>query len=362
MHMLNRLMQIFEELKRYPHLVNSDLRAWDAADELILNSDLDFQDKKILIINDSFGAISFALKENNPISYTDSYVATKATKINTSSANIINSLNETDEIFDLVIIRLPKNLSFFEDILIQITRKINKKSEVVCASMIKHMSKGHFDLLNKYIGDTTTSLAKKKARLIFATSERDTVENIYPKEIELPLWPHKITNASNLFSREKLDIGTRFFLENIPSGSFEKILDLGCANGIIGLAAKKKNNNSKIIFSDESFLSIECSKKNYTDNFEDEADFYFTNCLEDYEEEDIDLVLCNPPFHQGTTVGDFIAWQMFKDSFGALKKGGKIRVIGNSHLGYHLKLKKIFKNSEIVTKNKKFVIIDAIKK
>jgi 16S rRNA G1207 methylase RsmC len=38
-----------------------------------------------------------------------------------------------------------------------------------------------------------------------------------------------------------------------------------------------------------------------------------------------------------------------------------IRVIGNSHLGYQFKLKKIFGNSKIIASNKKFMIIDAMK-
>ena len=32
--------------------------------------------------------------------------------------------------------------------------------------------------------------------------------------------------------------------------------------------------------------------------------------------------LCNPPFHQQHAVTDHIAWQMFNDSFKALKQGG----------------------------------------
>jgi len=72
-------------------------------------------------------------------------------------------------------------------------------------------------------------------------------------------------------------------------------------------------------------------------------------------------VLCNPPFHQSHTLGDFIAWQMFEDAKHALRPGGLLRVIGNSHRGYQLKLKKIFGNSKIVATNSKFMIIDSYK-
>jgi 16S rRNA G1207 methylase RsmC len=72
-------------------------------------------------------------------------------------------------------------------------------------------------------------------------------------------------------------------------------------------------------------------------------------------------VLCNPPFHQGNTVGDHLAWQMFKDAHRALKPGGRLRIVGNSHLKYHHTLKHIFRNGEVLATNSKFMIAEATK-
>jgi 16S rRNA G1207 methylase RsmC len=73
------------------------------------------------------------------------------------------------------------------------------------------------------------------------------------------------------------------------------------------------------------------------------------------------LILCNPPFHQQTATTDHIAWQMFKDSFRVLKKGGELRIIGNRQLAYHIKLKRIFGNEKLIASNDKFVTQSAIK-
>lgn len=224
--------------------------------------------------------------------------------------------------------------------------------------MVKHLAPSSFDLLNKYIGVTTTSLAEKKARLIFADFQKEKVDSPYPQSLQLDGFEKTFTNHSNLFSREKLDIGSRFFLDHIPRGNYQKILDLGCANGLIGIRAKRQNPEAKIIFTDESWMAIKSARENYKNYFQDEAEFFWTNCFEDHNVKDIDLILCNPPFHQGNTIGDFIAWQMFKDSFDVLQKGGSLIVIGNSHLGYQLKLKKIFGNSSIVATNQKFMICE----
>jgi 23S rRNA (guanine1835-N2)-methyltransferase len=352
-----------QHLKRYPIRKNELLQAWDSADELMLQfiQERSLEGKRILIINDQFGALSSQLLKFDITSYTDSYVSFKAIQINSQDkVKPLHKLESLEGFFDYVLIQIPKNLSFFEDILCHLTHHLRKDSLLICGSMVKHLGSGSFDLLQKYIGKTTTSLAQKKARLIFAQFEKEKVSSPYPLKVRLDGFDKEFINHSNLFSREKLDIGSRFLLENMPRGDYSSILDLGCANGVIGIKAKLVFPKAQIIFSDESAMALESAKINYQNYFNDEAQFHWTNCFEEGEKDSLDLVLCNPPFHQSNTIGDFIAWQMFTDAKIVLRRGGVLRVIGNSHLAYQVKLKKIFGNSQIIATNKKFMIIDSI--
>lgn len=359
------MTNIMTKIERYPLKKNDPLQGWDSADELLLKHvlSLEINAKRILIVNDQFGALSCHLSNHNIATYTDSFVSNMGIRLNSGhKVEPLHDLKALSGSYDIVLIQIPKNMSFFEDILCHLTSHLTPGSKIICGSMVKHLSPTSFDLLQKYIGPTTTSLAEKKARLIFADFSGERVSSPYPITLQVESFSKPFSNGSNLFSREKLDIGTRFFLEHIPKGSFETILDLGCANGIIGIKAKEINPQAKIIFSDESAMAIESAEKNYKTYFNDVADFFWTNCFESGKSDSLDLVLCNPPFHQQNTVGDFIAWQMFQDSFRCLKAGGIIRVIGNSHLGYHVKLKKLFGNSKVVATNAKFMIVEAIKK
>ncbi len=356
----------FSTIRRYPH--NETLKAWDAADELVLEelaTYKDILDRKILILNDSFGALSIALGKSAPLTYTDSYVSSKGMSLNAEGLKVIHDLSDVRAEFDLVIVKIPKSLSFFEDILATLNQCLAPQTPVIFSSMVKYMVKGQFDLIQEYLGETRTSLAKKKARLIFCEKREKTQakkENPYPKSIFIEEMKREFLNHSNLFSRHKLDIGTRFFLEHIPCGDFKSIVDLGCANGIVGIKAKLNNPHALITFTDDSYMAIKSAQHNYdSHSFADRAQFLWTNCFETGEANSQDLVLCNPPFHQNQTVGTHIAFQMFKDAKRALRKGGFIRVIGNSHLGYQHTLKKIFGNSKIVAQNKKFLIIDAFR-
>lgn len=354
-----------QTLKRYPVKKNDPLQAWDSADELILRhmQSQDLAGKRILIINDHFGALSCGLEAFDCATYTDSYVAMMGIRQNSAQRlQPINSLKALTGLYDFVLIQIPKNMSYFEDILCRLTRHLHAQSQLVCGSMVKHLAPTSFELLQKYIGETTTSLAEKKARLVFARFEKAAVTSPYPQSVKLDGFDIAFSNNSNLFSRDKLDIGSRFFLSHLPKGNFKTILDLGCANGVIGIKAKMLHPDAKITFSDESAMAIESAQTNYQHHFKDEAHYIWTNCFEGQAKGTMDLVLCNPPFHQGTTVGDFIAQQMFLDAFDALKVGGFLRVIGNTHLGYQVRLKKLFGAATIVATNQKFLICEAQKR
>jgi 23S rRNA (guanine1835-N2)-methyltransferase len=352
------------EIKRYPLSNNDNLQGWDAADELILAhmQALDLTGKRILIVNDKFGALSCGLMDFACTTYTDSYVSMMGIRFNSKNKiEPVNDLGNLTGVYDYVLIQLPKNMSFFEDILCHLTYHLHPQSKIICGSMVKHMAPMSFELIQKYIGETTTSLAQKKARLIFSSFQKEKSTSPFPLKVKIDSFEKEFVNHSNLFSREKLDIGTRFFLEHIPQGNFTKILDLGCANGIVGIKAKMNNQNSQIIFSDESYMAIQSAQINYESFFKDQANYTWTNCFENQPTNYLDLVLCNPPFHQQNTIGDFIAWQMFQDAHSALRTGGLIRVIGNNHLNYQAKLKKLFGNSKSVATNNKFVICEAYK-
>lgn len=359
------MTKIISRINRYPVIKNDPLQGWDSADELLLKhvESLNLNAERVLIINDEFGALSCHLTQYNCTTYTDSYVGTMGIRMNSGhKIEPINDLKKFDGTYHVVLIQIPKNMSFFEDILCHLTQHLKAGSKIICGAMVKHLAPASFDLIQKYIGPTTTSLAEKKARLVFADFLKEKVDSPYPISVQVESFPKAFSNGSNLFSREKLDIGTRFFLEHIPKGSFTRILDLGCANGIIGIKAKEINPTANIIFSDESAMAIESARTNYKNYYQDEAGFCWTNCFEAGIDNSLDLVLCNPPFHQQNTVGDFIARQMFQDAWRCLKAGGSIRVIGNSHLGYHVKLKKLFGNSRVIATNAKFMIVEAMKR
>ncbi len=364
------------ELYRLPKRKNEKYRAWDAADEYLLQYVFEklalSGSDKILILNDSFGALAIALHAFSPTSISDSYLSQQATglnlSINTLPENCIqlrNSLEWAKLSVDLVLIKVPKTLALLEDQLIRLQPLLTVETIVIAAGMVKAMPASVWKLLEQYTGETRPSLARKKARLIFVSvnGQLKRENNPYPIYYQLENTDYRICNHANVFSRDSLDIGTRFLLEHLPKKiGANDIVDLGCGNGILGLMLASYNKSAQLYFVDESYMAIASAKETFYSAFtERQATFCVADGLMNFDSEAIDLIICNPPFHQQNTVGNQIALSMFKQSFRVLRNEGELWVIGNRHLGHHIELKKIFTRYDVVASNEKFVIWRMVK-
>ena len=378
------------KLERLPKIQQDTLRAWDAADELLIQTVFaDYSDLLVtppLIANDSFGALAVAFNEYSIHSWSDSLVSHLATTHNLSlnqisaSPKLIPSTKEPEGTYDLVLIKIPKTSALLEDQLCRLKQHIHPKTVIIASAMSKHIHTSTLKLFEKIIGTTTTSRATKKARLVFAQNDQqNVVTSPYPKTIKDESLGINFQNLANVFANDHLDIGTRFFLETIKkhlnqNGEYTEkapnIIDLGCGNGILGIVAKQLIPNARISFNDESYAAIASAKinylsetadKNYNDAESRDAEFIISNSLDQFQGDTPDLILCNPPFHQAHAVGDHIAWTMFKQSQQKLQDNGELWVVGNRHLAYHIKLKKLFGNCKTIASNKKFVVLVAKK-
>lgn len=370
-------------LRRQPLVDNDLLQAWDAADELMLatlanSGDFD-QTSNVLIVNDSFGALCCALHRYDITVYSDSYLTQKSIEHNFQhnrlgdSPTFVPSTSSLTGYFDTVAIKIPKSLALLEHQLILLQRVIDVKTRIIAGGMVKYLQKSHFRLFEKYIGPVTTSLAKKKARLLYASyNGQRTDHSPYPADFVDPVTGLTLSNHANVFSREKLDIGSRFLLQHLQRlPSVNSIIDIGCGNGILGIAARihlgQRNSGQSnqspmsVLFADESFMALESSKMNYQRAFvtHEGAGFFASDCFDEIPAQEVELILCNPPFHQANTVGDHIAWKMIAGSRNFLARGGMIWLVGNRHLNYHQKLKKLFGNCQLIASNQQFVLLAA---
>lgn len=363
------------DLIRQPEQQAEPLQAFDAADEYLLNH-LHEQglpaDARVLVLNDNFGALAASLTGHAQVTSSgDSHLSYLGLQANLArnhlpaeAVRFVPASTIAEGPFDRVLIRVPKTLALLEEQLIRLHGQLAPGAQVIAAAMVKHLPRAAGDLLEKYIGPVQASLAVKKARLLLATpAAKPAALSPYPTRYRLEKPAIELCNHANLFCREDLDIGTRAFLPHLPKHlSRVRVADLGCGNGVLGIAYALGSPQAELTLVDESYMAVQSAEENWhTALGERPVAIRAGDGLAEQAADSLDLVLCNPPFHQQQVVGDFLAWRMFQQARAALVTGGELWIVGNRHLGYHAKLKRLFRGVEQVAATPKFVVLKAIK-
>lgn len=376
-------------LCRYPSRhQHKSLQAWNSADVLLMEhatQNLPADNTSITICNDEFGALSCMLLAQRPSwriqAHSDSWISQRATlenlqrnRKNEESLTLLDSLSPLSS-SNLVLLKIPRSLALLEWQLSQIQHAMPENTPIVAGAKVNALTPSVFKLFERYCGPVTTSLARKKSRLLFTTLEHaPTAFHKYPSRYSTSAQetrtPFTLINHANVFSRQNLDIGARVILNHLPSlkpTSEPKIIDLGCGNGVLGLTLLALHPTLKVTFVDESFMALASARASVEHNLPESISrcrFMASNCLEEYAPEHLgeaDLVICNPPFHQQNTVTEHIARQMFRDAHRVLKHRGELRVVANRHLPYGQALKKQFGGFKVIASEKKFVVLSSIK-
>lgn len=357
-------------LNRLPANHPGELRAWSGADQILCDYvQNNFANSlKLSIWNDDFGAISCILNDYAQDWYSDSWLAHQALELNRSQNSLpkqkANALTCEVTPADVWLIKIPKSLALFEYQLSQIAAVAKPDQPIIFTGMVKFIAKGFFKLIESYLGDLSTSLAQKKARLIFTQKQQPNREAPYPLKWRATPYPWQLCDHAGVFCLGKLDIGSRFMLEHLPEGNYQQIVDLGCGNGLLTLGALNRWPNATYHCCDESLMAVASAQTNIAQNYPKQAsqvNFRADHCLSQHPDNSADLVLCNPPFHQQQVISTYIAETMFADAFRSLRGNGELCVVANRHLPYRNLLKKRFNDVKVLASNSKFVILIAKK-
>ncbi|MDL5199931.1 methyltransferase [Streptomyces sp. ALI-76-A] len=367
-------------LSRFPEDPRDRLRAWDASDEYLLRH---LADEKVplsgtvVVVGDRWGALATALAAHRPTQITDSYLTQEATRANLArngvepgAVDLLTTRDTPPARVDVLLVRVPKSLALLEDQLLRLAPAVHADTVVVGTGMVKDIHTSTLRLFERILGPTRTSLAERKARLVLCAPEPapERADSPWPYSYDLPdgvgqVSGRPVVNHAGVFCADRLDIGTRFFLRHLPDTKGTRVVDLGCGNGVVGTAVALADPGAEVLFVDESFQAVASAEATYRANgAPGHAEFRVGDGLAGVPAGSVDLVLVNPPFHSHQATTDATAWRMFTGAKRALRPGGELWVIGNRHLGYHLKLRRLFGNSRLVASDPKFVVLSAVKR
>ncbi|WP_327347701.1 methyltransferase [Streptomyces europaeiscabiei] len=372
-------------LARFPENPRDQLRAWDASDAYLLRHLAESGtplDGTVVVVGDRWGALTTALAAYGPTQITDSLLSREATRANLERSDVaagtvrlLTTRDTPPDRVDVLLVRVPKSLALLEDQLHRLAPAVHEGTVVIGTGMVKEIHTSTLKLFERILGPTRTSLAQQKARLILCTPDMRILaargKDPWPYSYRLPgdiglLAGRTVVNHAGVFCADRLDIGTRFFLRHLPKDpGGGRVVDLGCGNGVVGTAVALADPDAEVVFVDESYQAVASAEATYRANRPDidgRAEFLVGDGLETFPPGSVDLVLNNPPFHSHQATTDATARRMFTGARRALRPGGELWVVGNRHLAYHVTLRRIFGNSEVVASDAKFVVLKAVRR
>lgn len=365
--------ELLAALRRYPDVEAQNLQAVDAADRLLLDT-VTAWPPDVSVLGDNYGALTFgalAAGADRVRVHTDSLTSQRAITANLqrlapqwlARAQLL-SPEEALQDAALVLMVLPRGLDVLDETAALIARHADERVVVHAAGRIKHMNLSMNQVLSSRFSRLDVSLARQKARVLTA---RDPLAQQPASKYPVTA-AHTVNGRSFIlragavtFGQARLDPGTRLLLEHLPDLSgHDRLLDLACGNGSIGIYAALANRALRVDASDHSASAVASALAGARSNdLYERMSAVQDDGLSRLPDTSASLVTLNPPFHMGNTVHAGIALKLIDEAARVLDDGGTFLCVFNSHLRYRSEIARRVGPVRQLARNAKFTVLEA---
>lgn len=185
-------------------------------------------------------------------------------------------------------------------------------------------------------------------------SNDELKSNIQKYNVDILGERYSFYTDNGVFSKEKLDFGTRVLLENLPlENLYGKILDVGCGYGVIDIILSKKVD-AIFLGVDVNRRALHLAEMNKKENRVNNVSFLESSCYENVEGK-YNFIITNPPIRAGKQ----IVYEIVMGAKKYLEKDGALFIVVRKEQGAKSMirdLEKIYK-VEVINKIKGFFVI-----
>lgn len=155
-------------------------------------------------------------------------------------------------------------------------------------------------------------------------------------------YPWTFLTRPGVFSWEHLDPGTALLLQHVTIEPNERVLDIGCGYGAIGLVAASRAPRVDVTMVDVDALAVDCARANTERLQMPHVRVLLGDGVGVANDQRYSLVLSNPPFHAGETVSDAATLGFIRDAYHVLEPGGCLVLVANRFLPYQREMENLY--------------------
>lgn len=196
------------------------------------------------------------------------------------------------------------------------------------------------------------SVGEQRERILTAFDQTETV----------PIEGRYLTRPG-MFSHGRVDAGSKLLSEHIGVGEAQHVADFCAGWGYLADQVLQKSDGvAELHLYEADFASLEAARNNLGAVSACKPMFFWRDLLrEPLDHKDYDLVVMNPPFHQGRRAEPDIGQRMIAVASDALVKRGRLLMVANRHLPYEAVLKRNFALVDVLADADGFKVFEAQK-
>lgn len=160
-----------------------------------------------------------------------------------------------------------------------------------------------------------------------------------------------------VFAHNQLDEGTRLLLEALEIHAADEALDIGCGAGFIGLHIARQVSKGPVIMVDASLAAVAAAQQAIEQSGLENIMALPSDGVRAVLERRFDLVVTNPPFHQGGIQTSEIAAHFIRGAAQVLRPRGRFYLVANRFLKYEPVLQACFQQVEEVGSNSRYKVL-----
>ncbi|MCD8566659.1 MAG: methyltransferase [Alphaproteobacteria bacterium] len=265
------------------------------------------------------------------------------------------------EIYDLALVLVPKNVREAEYALAVAWDSLKKGGILVCAADNKAGGGRILKVLETLGLSGVSSLSRHKARCAWGMkSEHSPAAVAWLAQGKVqPIMEAAYLSQPGLFSWDRLDKGSAVLLPFITPVLQGKGADFGCGYGALSRAVLALPGVDALTCLDADSRALICCREN---TGHDKRAVYIWADLTQLPPpaSHLDFIVMNPPFHEGKHEASSIGQAFIRAAAAALKSGGRLLMVANTHLPYERDLQSLFSHVEKLHQESGFKIIEAV--